>query len=269
MRPWIKFYPTDWLQGTTREELNEEERGVWVDLLAMAGSGRFDGIVAAGKRDDNYIGYGIPRLAGLLNRNQDTLYNILQKLQRVEKIKIYEVDLEGTKSYWMEIVNWNKYQSEYSRIKKYIKAPEEYVVLAEKLWDAVKSMHPKDKKPDINKWAFEIDLMVRTDKRDLKDIRNVIEWLPTDFKPSEVKWKGWGNVIRSASNLREHFAQLIEKLQQPASATNEADNKEKIMEHERFLRNNYGNKVIDGYLRQGIGILDILKAMKEEPDYEQ
>lgn len=39
-RTWIKIYCDQWLNGTIRED-SPELRGIWVDLLALAGSGKY------------------------------------------------------------------------------------------------------------------------------------------------------------------------------------------------------------------------------------
>ena len=63
------------------------------------------------------------------------------------------------------------------------------------------------RKPDLQKWAGEIDRMLRIDKIPAADIEAVIEWLPTD--PARGTWPGWGYVIRSTKKLREKWEDLI------------------------------------------------------------
>ena len=42
-RAWIKLHYDPWLQGTLREE-SSSIRGVWADVLALAGSGQYGDI---------------------------------------------------------------------------------------------------------------------------------------------------------------------------------------------------------------------------------
>jgi hypothetical protein len=39
-RTWIKVYCDKWLEGTLRED-SPDIRGVWIDLLVLAGGGRY------------------------------------------------------------------------------------------------------------------------------------------------------------------------------------------------------------------------------------
>ena len=63
------------------------------------------------------------------------------------------------------------------------------------------------RKPDLQKWAGDVDRMLRIDKIPAADIEAVIEWLPTD--PAKGTWPGWGYVIRSTKKLREKWEDLI------------------------------------------------------------
>ena len=65
--------------------------------------------------------------------------------------------------------------------------------------------NPKYKKPDLQKWAKTIDLMLRIDKRQIEDIRAVIKWCQVD--------SFWQNNILSTKKLREKFDQLYIKMQ--------------------------------------------------------
>ena len=73
---------------------------------------------------------------------------------------------------------------------------------------------PKNKEPEIQSWAEEIDHLVRIDKREPERIRTVIKWLQRDIHPPQGMrgWKGWGTVILSPKNLREKWGQIIEQM---------------------------------------------------------
>lgn len=121
-RNWIKIWVDEWLSGTTRFELNEHERGVWADLLALGGKSKYPGIIAAGKYDDGYRGYPINWLAGSLVLGVENLKTALKKCECYGKIKIETKTHDGTENIIIHIVNWEKYQSEYLRQKEYYHA---------------------------------------------------------------------------------------------------------------------------------------------------
>lgn len=115
-RKWIKLWVDEYLMGTTRFELTPEERGVWIDLLAMAGKSRDEGKIYAGKYENKIRGYPLEYLAGILLVSPETLQRTLEKCEKYEKIK---VEYDENKNIIIEILNWSKYQSEYNRQKQY------------------------------------------------------------------------------------------------------------------------------------------------------
>jgi len=78
------------------------------------------------------------------------------------------------------------------------------VRLSELLLKKILSRNPNFKQPNIQSWAKDIFLMIRTDKRKPDDIQQVIEWCQND-----PFWKG--NVL-STQKLRKQFDQLWEKM---------------------------------------------------------
>lgn len=116
-RTWIKLFVKGWLHGSIRWQLEPEERGTWADLISMAGECNRGGLIS-----DN-DGRPLPRsfIANQLNIPQDLLDRTIAKCQREGRIKIGPVEDEEAV---IIIANWDAYQSEYSRQKKYRK-PEE------------------------------------------------------------------------------------------------------------------------------------------------
>lgn len=94
---WIPFYVDKWLFGSTRIELEPEERGVWIDLLAL------------GAKDDGHIraNVGVPypldQLAGYLRVPEPLLKRTITKCLRRKK-------LARRQDRTLYICNWNKYQ---------------------------------------------------------------------------------------------------------------------------------------------------------------
>jgi hypothetical protein len=76
--------------------------------------------------------------------------------------------------------------------------------LAASLLEAIKITKPDFKKPNLKKWAKEIDLMIRTENRLPANIQKVIDWLPTNW---------WKKNVMSADKLRLHFDRLELEMQ--------------------------------------------------------
>ena len=66
-KDWFPLWVDKWIFGSTRIELEPDERAVWVDLLALAA--KDDGWVRA----NNNIPYQTQQLSGLLNISLDLL----------------------------------------------------------------------------------------------------------------------------------------------------------------------------------------------------
>ena len=108
-RTWVKIYADKWLRGTIREE-PPEIRGIWIDLLTLAG-------------DSAYGDEGIIRLApgcGLTDEQICVILNIDNELWQRAKQRLIETErIKVTDNNEIIILNWLKYQSEYMRQKKY------------------------------------------------------------------------------------------------------------------------------------------------------
>lgn len=127
-RTWIKIYCDKWLAGTLREE-TLELRGVWIDLLALAGSGKF-GDSGEIKFSDN-TGFLDAQIADLLSISRQKWAGLKRKLILTNRIMVEKHNI-------IKVVNWQKYQSEYERTKKYRHEKPENPVA-----DAVEKVQPK------------------------------------------------------------------------------------------------------------------------------
>lgn len=83
--------------------------------------------------------------------------------------------------------------------------------LSKLLLDLILKRNDKYKRPDLQKWAVNIDRMARLDNRDPDDIENVIKWCQADVA-------FWQNNILSTLKLREHFDQLYMKMEKTGPA---------------------------------------------------
>ena len=84
------------------------------------------------------------------------------------------------------------------------------VRLSEFLLEKIISRNPNHKRPDLQTWAKDIDLMLRLDNRPAEDIRRVIEWCQAD--------PFWQSNILSTAKLRKQFDQLSAKMPEVKSS---------------------------------------------------
>ena len=108
-RTWIKIYCDKWLNGTIREE-SLEVRAVWIDLLVLAGSGKY-GDSGEVKITDR-VGFLDQQLADLMQISVQKWVACKKKLVETDRVEVLENNI-------IHIINWNRYQSEYERTKQY------------------------------------------------------------------------------------------------------------------------------------------------------
>ena len=94
---WIPLYVDKWLWGSTRIELGPDERGVWVDLMALAG--KDDGYIRANEG----VPYASQQLAGMLCISIELLERTIEKCKRVGKLIEHE-------NHTLYITNWREYK---------------------------------------------------------------------------------------------------------------------------------------------------------------
>lgn len=119
-RSWIKLWTFEFLEGSVRWELTPAERSVFIDFIAWAGKSRYPGIICAKKQEDgSYFGYPLDYIASILVCDISLIKEAIEKCKKHNKIAVEVMNLNGMDYYTIRIVNWNKYQSEYLRNKKY------------------------------------------------------------------------------------------------------------------------------------------------------
>lgn len=104
---WVKLWTQEWISGTTRWELEPDERSIFADFLAMAGDSPEQGKICY------YPGVPVTRdqLCKALNVSMELLDRAIDKMVRVGKIKLND-DI-------VHVINFERYQSEYERTRKY------------------------------------------------------------------------------------------------------------------------------------------------------
>jgi len=106
-KKWVKLWVSEGLRGTIRFDFTPEERGIWYDLLMMAGDSRHDGFIAPNDRQP----YPDEWIAATLNVPLKLFKRVITKCIETERIEMTAVGYR--------VSNWSKYQSEYDRQKKY------------------------------------------------------------------------------------------------------------------------------------------------------
>jgi len=121
IRNWVKLWVHEWLEGTTRFQMSGAQRAFWIDLLAMAGRSRCPGIICAGQDGERFVGYPLTVFSALDAASEIDALATFGLFERTGKIKVEVTTEIPTKLYKVTILNWGKYQSEYSRQKRYRK----------------------------------------------------------------------------------------------------------------------------------------------------
>lgn len=157
-----------------------------------------------------------------------------------------ELATESTNRYTIyTIVNYNKYQDmpeemanqravnwagrgqaegrqrattkEYKELKKvknkYFSSDSDEIRLSELLFSLIQERNPNHKKPNIQTWAKQIELMMRTDNRSLPEMEQIIHWTQQDCF--------WQNNILSTAKLREKYDQLVLKMNEKKNKENQ------------------------------------------------
>lgn len=130
------------------------------------------------------------KLLGDVNANANAYTNAYTNAKQMECVgnasKLNQTKLKKTTS------QRNKFLDEGIEIK-----------LAKELYSDINENNPGCKKPNLQTWAKNIDMMLRIDKRNVEDIRKII-----NFSQHDSFWKS--NIL-STAKLREKFDQLILK----------------------------------------------------------
>jgi hypothetical protein len=114
-RRWIKLWVDSWLSGTMRFTLNHKQRSVWADLLALGGQSRVSGVICSGEERGQIVGMPLLRIAGSVDVPPDELDEMLKLFEAQERIRI---EHENGRLI-IHILNWSRYQADYSRQNKY------------------------------------------------------------------------------------------------------------------------------------------------------
>jgi DNA-binding transcriptional regulator YhcF (GntR family) len=199
-------------------------------------------------------------IANELNLNLETVQNSLARLAKNKKISIQKSEKRGKghsnkytvidrKNQSIEIDcaekpvnNDRKNQSAIDRKNQSKKKPYKTnhkntpysgdsieLKLASLLLEKILERKPDFKKPNLQQWAADIDLMIRRESRKPEVIERVIVWCQADSGNGNG-WAGWQNNILSTAKLRDKFDRLELKMQEKQ---NEKQNGKKLSANRR------------------------------------
>jgi len=104
-RNWIKLYVDQCLRGTMMDEMKDPgERFLWFAFLLLAGDSPYEGKIAL--TED--MGYSDEQLGSMLKCDPQLVKKAKKVMVKYDKIKVLKNNI-------IQIVNWEKYQSEYLR----------------------------------------------------------------------------------------------------------------------------------------------------------
>jgi hypothetical protein len=83
--------------------------------------------------------------------------------------------------------------------------------LAIYLFNCIRVNSPTHKEPNLQTWAKHIDYMIRIDKRDADEIKNIIKWCQEDNHPDGNGFC-WARNILSTEKLRKQYDQLVMRM---------------------------------------------------------
>ncbi|PIP06363.1 MAG: hypothetical protein COX51_08975 [Syntrophobacteraceae bacterium CG23_combo_of_CG06-09_8_20_14_all_50_8] len=215
VRLWRKSLDKGWIK-------NHKLWAFWTWCLIKASHKEFNAIVGL------QIVHLIPGqfIFGLLKASKETgltiqeIRTILEFLKKAGNLTIKSTNKFSV----ITIINWPTYQGEdtneqqakqqttnkqvttYKHIKniKTFLSDSIEVRLADFLLEKILSRNPGFKKPDLQAWAKDVDLMIRLDNREPEDIREVITWCQNDTF--------WQSTILSMGKLRKQYDQLKAKM---------------------------------------------------------
>ncbi len=223
--PAFLFYPGDWIQDT--KMLSLRARGAWIDLLCAMWRSAARGTVTLSwaalarllgahpeearlaidelveHRICDYVTDGNGNVT-LMNRRM-----VREERQRnstrlrVEKFRNAQCN-NGGNSHVTPPSSVSVTDSVTDSKKKDFLSDSFEVVLSKLLVELIRERNPTFKEPNIPAWAKHIDLMIRIDRRDPREVEEVLRLCQKD--------SFWQNNILSTEKLRKQYDQLKLKL---------------------------------------------------------
>ena len=147
---------------------------------------------------------------GQIRQQKDTKFRIITILNWRT---FQKSDNRATTEQQQSNTNKNDKNEENDKKRTFLVDSPEYQ-LSLHLFNGIRSNDSKAKEPDLQKWASEIDKLIRIDKRTPEEIAKVIE-----FSQSDSFWKS--NILSTAT-LRKQFPKLFLKANNGSSSNKSA-----------------------------------------------
>jgi hypothetical protein len=205
---WVPLYIDSWLFGSTRLELNLEQRAIWIDLLALAGKDQ--GFIRANEN----MPYPIEQLAGLLRVPTDLLKQTIKRC--IETKKLTE-NPNGT----LYVTTWENYKL----TPQYIRRLKEEGSKKEENKDKKKLEESKGKGNTVSKKGNS-NLLPPIPKGTAFDIKDQLERLGLKIRKNEEILKngeylkkrygedGKKQLIKETEGMRKEYCYIINKLKE-------------------------------------------------------
>lgn len=218
---WIKLHRKI-KDSPLYKDCNAKQRDILINLL-MEVNHKPAKWIFKGQEFEVESGQLITSLESIANicAKDVTVQNVRTALLKFEKYG-FLTNESTNKNRLITIVNWDLYQdkeenqqsnqqavnkqlttnknNKNNKNKKlYVETSNEYR-LAKYLFELIRKNNPEFKEPNIQTWALHIDRMIRIDKREISDIKRIMEWCQNhDF---------WYSKILSTYKLRKQYDQL-------------------------------------------------------------
>ncbi len=111
---WIPLWIDKWLFGSTRIELQPDERSVWIDLMVLSSKDR------GNVRANIGVAYPFPQLAGMLCISEELLRRTIDRCKDPKIAKIIQNE-DGT----LFLPNWQEYQLSPRHKRRFVPGKEE------------------------------------------------------------------------------------------------------------------------------------------------
>jgi len=190
-RAWIKIFTEEWLSGSLRFENTPAERGLWIDILTLAGRSRNPGMIQSNPTTP----YPIWRLASMLEISSNFLKETLEKFEKQGRIKQNDTGIEVLNfGYYQDILGTKSKKQQIKSKEKTPQAPQDpqdpdfselvkiyegnIGVLSPVIGDELKEVYKIYKKDYI---AYAIEEAARANKKNWRYIEGILVGLENEY----------------------------------------------------------------------------------------
>lgn len=185
--PAVLFYTSDFISGTLT--MNDAQKGKYIILLCLQHQ---QGILSHEDMMNICKTYDEKIFKKFIKTEDGFYYNERMKFEADKRSKYSASRSTNRKNICKTYDEHMENENENENISKL-------------LLNEIIKRKPDFKQPDLEKWAVNIELMIRVDKRPLEQIKKVILWCQQD--------QFWQNNILSTSKLRKQYDQLVLKME--------------------------------------------------------